>query len=190
MLGRLYHHANVTVDKPVLVFSARISLSAMTTNQSICDRLRAIRTSKGFSLSDVERASNRTIRAVVLGSYERGDRSLSIKKALTIAQFYGVPLSYLLEEPQNSIISAYSAVIDLRKIGKLVKNLDKNELHSYEIRAISTFISGVVKHRNDYNGEVLSIRAIDISTLAMTLGKNPQELLQLLSDLDLVLNNR
>ena len=168
----------------------RISLSVMTTNQSICDRLRAIRTSRGYSLGDVERASNRAIRAVVLGSYERGDRSLSIKKALSIAQFYGVSLSYLLEEPKNCAFSTFAAVIDLREIKKLVKNLDQKGLLSFEIRAITTFISGVVKQRNDYNGEVLSIRAIDISTLAMTLGKNPQALLQLLGELDLVLNNR
>jgi len=190
MLGRLYHHANVAVDKPLCVFLVRISLSIMTTNQSICERLRAIRTSRGYSLGDVERLSNRAIRAVVLGSYERGDRSLSIKKALAIAHFYDVPISYLLEEPKNSITSTFPAVIDLRKIRQIAENLDQKGVHSYEIRAIGTFISGVVKERNDYNGEVLSIRAIDISTLAMTLGTSSEQLIRLLDEFDLVLNNR
>jgi len=115
---------------------------------------------------------------------------LSIKKALAIAHFYGVPISYLLEEPKKSVTSTFPAVIDLRKIRQIAETLDQKGVHSYEIRAIGTFISGVVKERNDYNGEVLSIRAIDISTLAMTLGTSSEQLIRLLDEFDLVLNNR
>jgi hypothetical protein len=43
-----------------------------------------------MSLADVESASHGSINAVVLGSYERGDRTVSVIRLEELAQFYGV----------------------------------------------------------------------------------------------------
>jgi len=43
-------------------------------------RLRAIRTQQGLSLHGVEEKSRGRWKAVVVGSYERGDRSVTVQK--------------------------------------------------------------------------------------------------------------
>jgi transcriptional regulator with XRE-family HTH domain len=59
-------------------------------------RLRAIRTQQGLSLHGVEEKSRGRWKAVVVGSYERGDRSVTVQKLAELAEFYGVPVSELL----------------------------------------------------------------------------------------------
>jgi len=159
----------------------------MTTNEAICARIRAIRISKGLSLTDVEKASARRIRAVVLGSYERGDRALSVKKAIDIAEFYGVPLTYLLEQPVAAEGVIRPPVIDLRRIRTIMADTQAMDSIPSELRTIFTFISGIVALRNDWNGEVLSMRTSDISLLAMTLGKSSGEISRICSERRLLL---
>ena len=79
------------------------------------DRLRIIRKSKGWSLQDVERNSNGKWKAVVIGSYERADRAISLKKAISLMDFYQVPVSELFPDipPQ---VSTRSIALDLVKL--------------------------------------------------------------------------
>jgi transcriptional regulator with XRE-family HTH domain len=69
------------------------------------ERLRVIRKSKGWSLQDVENHSNGKWKAVVIGSYERGDRAISLKKAISLMEFYQVPVSELFRDCANSFRS-------------------------------------------------------------------------------------
>jgi transcriptional regulator with XRE-family HTH domain len=55
--------------------------------------LRKVRKSKGFTLKEVEALSNGLHKAVVIGSYERGSRSISVDKLITLSEFYEVPVS-------------------------------------------------------------------------------------------------
>src|SRR5256885_9988552 len=59
-------------------------------------RLRAIRTQQGLSLHGVEEKSHGRWKAVVVGSYERGDRAVTVQKLAELADFYGVPVAELL----------------------------------------------------------------------------------------------
>src|SRR6185437_6250726 len=59
-------------------------------------RLRAIRAQQHLSLHGVERKSGGRWKAVVVGSYERGDRAVSVQRLAELAGFYGVPVSELL----------------------------------------------------------------------------------------------
>ena len=140
------------------------------TIESISSRLRSIRTAKGLSLSDVELQSHRAIRAVVLGSYERGDRALTLKKAIIIAAFYGVPLTYLIAEPSADTGNSTAPVLDLRRLRQIMADEKRMEQTSMQLRTLITFISGIVKLRNDWNGEVLSLRAADLQLLALAVG--------------------
>lgn len=160
------------------------------TIESISSRLRSIRTAKGLSLSDVESASHRAIRAVVLGSYERGDRALTLKKAITIAAFYGVPLTYLIEEPVNNTSTSDAPVLDLRRLRQIVADENRMAQASTQLRALITFISGIVKLRNDWNGEVLSLRAADLQLLALAVGISSQAITQLLDSERLLLKTK
>ena len=138
-----------------------------TTSEQIGHRLRAIRIAQGLSLAQIEKSSRGSLMAATLGSYERADRSLSIDRALEIAHFYHLPLSHLLQEPQESRelegrSSGMKIVFDLRKIRALSQNDSESEKVIY-------FLSQLAQKRSDWNGEILSIRSSDIATLAILL---------------------
>ncbi|CAB4719190.1 unannotated protein [freshwater metagenome] len=175
----LYHQGTDSVDNLDLASNNGINLPTMTTIDSVYLRLRAIRISKGLSLADVEIESKGQIRAVVLGSYERGDRSLSVKRAIAIANFYGLPLSYLLEKPPQAPGIPEPAVIDLRRLSAIEE--DQPASDRYRLTILATFIAQILTRRNDWNGEVLSLRSDDFTAMAMAMGINLQELMSILN---------
>src|SRR6266498_5798174 len=59
-------------------------------------KLRGIRQQQGLSLHGVEQKSKGRWKAVVVGSYERGDRAVTVQKLAELADFYGVPIRELL----------------------------------------------------------------------------------------------
>ena len=61
-------------------------------------KLRGIRQQQGLSLHGVEQKSGGRWKAVVVGSYERGDRAVTVQKLAELADFYGVPVAELLPE--------------------------------------------------------------------------------------------
>ena len=98
----------------------------MTTSITIAQvsaRLRTIRLSKSLSLSDVESLSKGELKAVVLGSYERGARTLSVRRAIAIADLYQVSVTQLFGgvEPIE-VLNFSKTVIDLRAINNRAQN--------------------------------------------------------------------
>jgi hypothetical protein len=59
-------------------------------------RLREVRLSRNLSLFDVECASDRRIKASILGSYERCERVINVDRLAVLAEFYGVEVAELL----------------------------------------------------------------------------------------------
>ena len=160
----------------MVVSMVNTNLTRMTTIELVSSRVRAIRLAKGLTLHEVEEASNRRIRAVVLGSYERGDRTLSVRMAIVIAQFYGVPLSYLLEEPERPAGKANPITLDLRRFRALVGDSSVAPYINSIVKSAVTFTAEIVKLRNDWNGELISLRSSDLIFLAATIGIHQQEL--------------
>jgi transcriptional regulator with XRE-family HTH domain len=140
------------------------------------DQLRIIRKSKGWSLQDVERNSNGKWKAVVIGSYERADRAISLKKAIALMEFYQVPVSELFPDipPQ---VSTRSIAIDLVKLSAV-----QSEYSS----VIQRFVRGICDRRKDWNGQVLTVRVNDLQFLAMLLQQAEPELLTELENLSLL----
>lgn len=58
--------------------------------------LREVRTAQGMSLHEVERRSGGRWNVAMVGSYERGDRTISVARLAELAGFYGVPPADLL----------------------------------------------------------------------------------------------
>ena len=164
------------MDKKTSESVRRSILAGMTTIELVSSRLRAIRISKGLTLRDVEVASNRRIRAVVLGSYERGDRTLSVRMAIVIAHFYGVPLSYLLEEPEKPSGISSALILDLRRFRVILENSTLSQRNLSTLRSVITFTGEIVKLRNDWNGELISLRSSDLTLLAAAIGSSQREL--------------
>ena len=156
--------------------------------EDIAARLRNIRRTRKLTLSAIQEISHGDINAISLGSYERGDRALTVKKAIEIAQFYEIPLSYLLTGVSPTGFNARKIVIDLRKAKQL---LQRGESQNCGIERITlSFITGIIKARQDFNGEVLSLREKDCDYLTITIGCTHDELVRFLDEHNLLITTR
>ena len=80
-------------------------------------RLRAIRQQQGLSLQGVEEKSGGRWKAVVVGSYERGDRAVTVARLNELAEFYRVPIAELLPgEGPGRHEGASKVVVDLERL--------------------------------------------------------------------------
>jgi transcriptional regulator with XRE-family HTH domain len=129
-------------------------------------RLRAVRVSKDLTLAQVSSLSKGSISAIALGSYERGDRSLSTQKLFEISQIYGVPVVELLSSPSKGIASG-RVIIDLRKLSQ---NLDSSTEAPLKI------IQRIAAMRHDWNGEVISLRSTDVTLLKIFADYSEEEI--------------
>jgi transcriptional regulator with XRE-family HTH domain len=142
------------------------------------DRLRIIRKSKGWSLQDVERNSNGKWKAVVIGSYERSDRSISLRKAISLMEFYQVPISELFPEISPEV-KARSISINLAKLA------DGQSINSDSLRR---FTKSIGDRRKDWNGKLLTIRGNDLQFLSLILGLNESAAMDYLAEADLLIS--
>lgn len=137
-------------------------------------RLRAIRKQQKMSLQAVEQRSSGQFKAVVVGSYERGDRVVSVNRLAQLAGFYGVPITELL--PARSVPAGLAGgarrdervVLDLRRL---------RELPAEASGPADRYVRTIQQERGDYNNDVLSLRADDIRPLAIMYGMTPEQLL-------------
>jgi transcriptional regulator with XRE-family HTH domain len=144
-------------------------------------RLRAIRQQQGLSLQGVEEKSNGRWKAVVVGSYERGDRAVTVNRLAEIADFYRVPVSELLPE---------GTPIQFEFAGKIVLDLEK--LYDYEkdeFANVAKYARAIQHQRGDYNGRVLSIRASDLQSLAIVYDEAPADLIDRLTDAGMLVDD-
>jgi transcriptional regulator with XRE-family HTH domain len=124
-------------------------------------RIRQLRREKGFTLLECEIRSGGRIRAVVLGAYERGDRSMSLKKVIEIAELFDVPLAHLIAtdlHPEKSRIVGIRHIYDLRALRTLAPSEQKILL--------SRYLSRIAEQRGDWAREVISIRQTDVEAIA------------------------
>ena len=123
-------------------------------------RLRAIRTQQGLSLHGVEKKSKGRWKAVVVGSYERGDRAVTVQKLAELADFYGVPVSELLPEGRTASSAAPAQ--------KIVLNLERLfQLPPDQVGPLARYAQAIQSQRGDYNNKVLSIRGEDLRSLSI-----------------------
>jgi transcriptional regulator with XRE-family HTH domain len=131
--------------------------------EEIAAAMKSVRRGKGMTLRDVETKSGGVWKAVVIGSYERCDRALSIKKAINLANFYQVPLNELLGlGSQSKIPSREKITLDIRA----TSNSDSQE---NDVKSLRNFATLICAKRQDWNGEVLSIRTSDLTTIGLLL---------------------
>ena len=125
--------------------------------------LRSIRVKRKWSLKQFEIACNGKIKDVVLGSYERGSRSISVSNLEIISNTYQVPISALMGESEvRSTKDQGRVIIDLRKIRESLVTTNSETLF-----LLNQFTKTIVSMRNDWNGEILSLRSSDRVFLSM-----------------------
>jgi len=133
-------------------------------NERVGERLRSIRRQRGFSLQDVQSASEGEFKAAVLGAYERGERSLSVPRLHRLAGYYGVPVVQLLPpEPAAGIAqqSGDKVTIDLGRLDQIDGPVGD---------ILERFLASIQVERQDFNGKVLTVRADDLRLLSRLIG--------------------
>ena len=144
------------------------------TNIEIGIRIRIARKRRGWTIAEMAKAGK--IKAVVIGSYERGSRNMPISRLGEIAAILDVDVMSLLGQPPAQTESNASPIIDLRAISRTTfENVNW-------LAMLVTYCSGIAKNRGDWNGEVLSIRNADLLNLSFAIGISQAELLKWLRD--------
>ncbi len=139
--------------------------------QDIARSLREIRRQKGWTLKMVETISGGRWKAVVVGSYERCDRALSLNKAVALATFYQVPLEVLLGISKPSSQNSTPPPLTLK-----IAHLHEEVSADPQLRSFQNFILWICATRRDWNGQVISLRRSDATTLALILNRSEEGL--------------
>ncbi len=146
----------------VLGVAPEMERNGMTSDyaRALGARLRASRTQQGLSLHGVEKKSKGRWKAVVVGSYERGDRAVTVQKLAELADFYGVPVGELLPEGRTASAAAPAQ--------KIVLNLERLfQLPPDQVGPLARYAQAIQSQRGDYNNKVLSIRGEDLRSLSI-----------------------
>lgn len=147
-------------------------------------RLRQIRGQQELTLQQVEERSNGRIKAVVLASYERGDRTVSVRRLAQLAEVYGVPVTALL--PQDAVTPATapgSEAAGQVPAPRLVIDLDRLAgIPSPRTEPLARYADSILRERGDYNGRVLTMRRDDVRSLSAIYDTSPHELADRLAE--------
>ena len=133
-------------------------------------KLRAIRTQQGLSLHGVEDKSQGRWKAVVVGSYERGDRAVTVQRLSELADFYGVPVAELLPEGVSAGASEPAAAASSSTWSSCSRSPPE------QAAPLARYAATIQSQRGDYNGRVLSIRQEDLRSLAVIYDDSPSAL--------------
>jgi transcriptional regulator with XRE-family HTH domain len=136
--------------------------------------LRSIRNQQGMSLLGVERRSQGRFKAVVIGSYERGDRVVSVSRLAELARFYDVPITELLptgSQPRahRRQASGGGVVINLRRL---------RELPPEQSAPADRYVRAIQRERHDYGSDMFPIRSEDLRPLAVMYSTTTDSLLE------------
>jgi transcriptional regulator with XRE-family HTH domain len=150
-------------------------------NEAVGQRLRAVRHAQHLSLRQVQAMSEGRFKSVVVGSYERGDRAVSVKRLAELADFYDVPISHLLQSgaADDPITQPRPAkdrlIIDLQRLHEGAEHPAATR-PSAGSTPLERFVRSIQLERGDYAGIVLSLREDDLRPLSVMYGAPAQTL--------------
>jgi len=153
--------------------------------RQVGERLRAIRRQKGLSLHDVEARSDQEFKASVLGAYERGERAISVPRLLRLAELYRVPPDQLLPRGGHDLEIDLTDPIGALGDGFTIDLVRLHEIDDDDAAVIARYAATIQLQRQDFNGQMLTIRSDDLRALAAVMGRSPEDLGSRLDELGL-----
>ena len=139
--------------------------------------LRRARRRQGLTLQGVWARSGGRFKPSAVGGYERGERSISLERFISLANLYGVAADELLGEILAHMwpTGRSPVIIDLNALAELG---EQDEAVSGEARAVGEFVHAIRAQRGDYLTSVVSLRAGDVEALSRALGVPSEALLR------------
>ena len=101
------------------------------------------------------------------GSYERGDRAVTVQRLAELADFYGVPVAELL--PGGGPAAGRPS----RRRGWSSTSSGCRSCPAEKAGPLARYVPTIQSQRGDYNGKVLSVRQDDLRTLAVIYDTSP-----------------
>lgn len=135
--------------------------------------LKKIRKQRGLSLADVETLSAGRWKAVVVGSYERADRAITVGRLSSLMALYQAPLSAIFSSGVNaahSVAGKSASSSGVEPATPWTINLAKRQEISSLSYSLAQFITHIINARGDWNGHVLTLRQNDLEVIAICEG--------------------
>jgi transcriptional regulator with XRE-family HTH domain len=134
--------------------------------------LRTARRDRGMTLRRVSTLSGERFKPTSVAGYERGERSISLKRFIELCQLYGVPPHALLAQIMRAIEGSTEPDVDLTVL---------EASGSADEALIAGFIRRIRALRRDHPSGTVSLRAEDLEVLASAAGKRLDEVLEALT---------
>jgi transcriptional regulator with XRE-family HTH domain len=156
--------------------------------QELGSRLRAIREQRGWSLRDVHEASEGRFTGSAVGTYERGERGISVQRLSELAQLYGVPVErFLPDSPMRAGEREPWGTASEPLSEKVVLDLAALERQTGpEFGSVRRYIDTIKLKRGDFNGRVLSVRTSDVWAMAAMATTDPDTFVHTLGRLQVL----
>jgi len=176
------------------------SQAAQSYIRAVGARLRVVRNQLGLSLQAVEATSNQEFKASVLGAYERGERAVSVSRLQRLAKLYGVSVDQLLPNETDATrwwmskdAEGSGAAPPERPAAQPWQNSDTVTIDLTRLRDVSgperdlirRFVSMIQVQRQDFNGQLITIRSSDVRAIACLFGMTPDAMGRRLDELSL-----
>lgn len=145
--------------------------------------LRLARQQLGWSLADAERNSGGSFTAVVIGSYERGDRNITAVRLIELATLYGMPAAQLIGAGNDDDYRPGRPVV---AITLMLDRLRQRATTHGDVADLDRFVRSIIGQRGDFNGTMLSLRRDDLTALAAARGTTTDALMAWLTEIELI----
>lgn len=191
------------VDEMATTADEEFSQAAQSYIRAVGARLRVVRNQLGLSLQAVEATSSQEFKASVLGAYERGERAVSVSRLQRLAKLYGVSVDQLL--PNESDATRWWMSKDAEAPGTPAPEPRRSaavaeqrhgddrpgtlrDVSGPERDLIRRFVSMIQVQRQDFNGQLITIRSSDVRAIACLFGMTPDAMGRRLDELRLRIN--
>lgn len=133
--------------------------------------LRNARRRRGLTLRQVSALSEGRFKATSVAGYERGERAISLRRFVDLAELYGVPPPTLLAEIMRTVEPAPEPDVDLTALEVSA---------SAEEALVAGFVRQIRALRRQHATGTISLRAGDLEVLGTAAAKRLGEILQTL----------